>query len=105
MNIPSTWNDERDALILKLRDESGLTGSQIARRVPFGVSRSAVLARLWRLDGGEAAVEDANDRPRRHAARRKPAAPRRPTGRWDDDLFEPWATRKARLAAERAASA
>lgn len=96
------WNEDRDALILKLRDEGGLTGSQIARRVPFEVSRSAVLARLWRLDDGEAAKADAADRPRRHAACRKPAAPRRPTGRWDDDLFEPWAARKARLAAERA---
>lgn len=100
--MTGTWDEDRDALILKLRDEGGLTGSQIARRVPFKVSRSAVLARLWRLDGGEAAEADAADRPRRHAARRRPATPRRPTGRWDDDLFEPWAARKARLAAERA---
>lgn len=102
MNIPSTWNDERDALILKLRDESGLTGSQIARRVPFAVSRSAVLARLWRLDGGEAAVADADDRSRRAAVCRARIGYRVKTGRWDDDLFEPWAVRKARLAAERA---
>lgn len=97
------WNDERDALILKLRDEGGLTGSQIARRVPFAVSRSAVLARLWRLDGGEAAVSDVADQPRRGAIRTAKRGFRGNTGRWDDDLFEPWAVRKARRAAERAA--
>lgn len=94
------WNDERDALILKLRDESGLSASQIAARVPFKASRSAICGRLWRLDGGV-------DGPRsKHPRRPKVFNPfpkkATRTGRWDDDLFEPWAVRKARLAYERA---
>lgn len=105
MSAPCIWDDERDALILKLRDESGLSGSQIARRVPFEASRLAVLARLWRLDGGEAAARDAEDQPRRDTVRKARIGYRGKTGRWDDDLFEPWAVRKARLAAERSTSA
>lgn len=93
------WDDERDALILKLRDESGLSASQIAARVPFTTTRSAVCGRLWRLDGGV-------DGPRsKHSKRPRvfnPNPNRLRTGRWDDDLFEPWAVRKARLAYERA---
>lgn len=42
------WTDERIAMITRLRAE-GLTASQIAEALGEGVSRDAVIGKLWRL--------------------------------------------------------
>lgn len=43
------WTPELDALMVKLWNEEGLSGTQISRRPEFNVSRSAILGRVHRL--------------------------------------------------------
>lgn len=62
------WTEERIGELLKLR-ESGLSASQIAERLGDGVSRSAVIGRLHRLNARPKARPAPKPKPKR---KRKP---------------------------------